>query len=73
MRYQLLREGLARILSPIARNYARRGYRAAIHVNRSATLVNVGLVFSLLISIVVAAVLSRLQYATKGSRNRRNV
>ena len=73
MRYQLLREGPATILSPIARNYAQRGYRAAIHVNRSVTLVNVGLVFSPLISVVVAAVPSRLQYATKGSRSRRNV
>ena len=73
MKYQLLREGLARILSPIAKSYARGGYRAAIHVNRSATLANVGLVFSLLILFVVAAVLSRLQYATKGSRSCRNV
>ena len=73
MKYQLLRESLARILFPIARNHARRGYRAAIHVNRSATQVNVGLVFSPLISIVVAAVLSPLQYATKASKSRRNV
>ena len=73
MRYQLLRGGHVRILSPTARKDARRSYRVATHANRSATLINVGHVFSLLISVVVAAVLSLPQCATKGSKSRRNV
>ena len=73
MKYQLLQESHVRILFPTARKDARRRYRAAIHAKRSAILINVGLVLSPLRSVVVAAVLSRLQYATKGSRSRRNV
>ena len=73
VRYQLLQGSHVRILFPTVRKDARRYYRAAIRVNRSATLTNVGLVLLPLISVVVAAVLSLLQYATKGSRSRRNV